>query len=184
MVAKINKLEDCTIARYRGNMNHLVLATNSLAIVLLLSGCVTTGNHCGNEQRNWSDLQFPKQQYCSVPRYLPFAGHYESANKAVCKVHDNNSGKYATMPQLEADKRFLCDYIKRSEFPWGIRHVTGYLSYVTLRVNATGGSVNHSNYSANESETASTPSVLIDGTGNAVKNSQGQPLTIDQESAR
>ena len=109
-----------------------------LVLLLLVSGCVTTSNECGNEDRDWSDLQFPKSRYCSVPENVPFGGIYEAANKAVCKVHDNNSGIHAEISQREADKRFLCDYIKRSDLPWGVRHVTGYLSYFTLRITDSG----------------------------------------------
>ncbi len=157
------------------------LSTSCLMLVvltLLLTGCVTTTNHCGNEQRDWSDLQFPKENYCSVPSYVPFAKQYEAANKAVCKVHDNNSGKYATMTQHEADKRFLCDYIKHSEFPWGVRHVTGYLSYLTLRAGAVSSTEAHTDNTNHLTESAS-PSVLSDGHAEAVKNSQGQSITVE-----
>jgi len=109
-----------------------------LILLMLISGCVTTSNECGNEDRDWSSLQFPKSRYCSVPENVPFSGIYEAANKAVCKVHDNNSGIHAQISQREADRRFLCDYIKRSNLPWGVRHITGYLSYYTLRVTNSG----------------------------------------------
>ena len=100
----------------------------------MISGCVTTSNTCGNEQRDWDNLNFSKNSYCSVPRFIPLRGHYERANRSVCKVHDNNRGIAGTISQREADWRFLCDYIKRSELPWGVRHVTGYLSYFAVRV--------------------------------------------------
>ena len=159
-----------------------------IAIAVLLTGCVTTANHCGNEQRDWSNLQFPKDKYCSVPGFVPFVSQYEGANKSVCKVHDNNSGKYATMSQREADKRFLCDYIKHSEFPWGVRHVTGYLSYFTLRANAISESnddshnnsnSNNSNDKIEQSTEASTAAVLIDGTDSAIKTSDGQTVSVE-----
>ena len=102
----------------------------------MLSGCVTANNHCGNEQRDWNNLHFPKNRYCSVPAFIPFSNLYEAANKAVCKVHDNNSGKYSTMSQLEADRRFLCDYMKHSTLPAGLRNITGYMSYAALRLSA------------------------------------------------
>lgn len=105
--------------------------------LLTLAGCVTTTNQCGNEQRDWQALSFPKDQYCSIPPWVPFSDRFEAANKAVCKVHDNNSGKASTLTLAEADDRYLCDYLKRSEFPWGVRHVTGYLSYWSLRVSET-----------------------------------------------
>ncbi len=108
-----------------------MLATGVCA--LWLTGCVTTSNECGNEQRDWETLSYPKDQYCSVPDWLPFSAEFETANRAVCKVHDNNSGKASSLSLEEADARYLCDYIKRSEFPWGVRHVTGYLSYWSLR---------------------------------------------------
>lgn len=106
----------------------------TLIIAMSLCSCVTTNNLCGNEQREWQSLSFPKGRYCSVPSWVPFRHSYESANKAVCKVHDNNRGVASKMSDSEADYRFLCDYIKRSDYPWGVRHVTGYLSYMALRV--------------------------------------------------
>ena len=121
--------------------SHLVAPTRSpfpgsvlrLAIVLTaagsLSGCVTSGNACGNEQRDWDNLHFPKPRYCSTPEWMPLRDLYEASNRAVCKVHDNNRGINGRITRVEADKRFLCDYIKHSSLPWGIRHVTGYLSY-------------------------------------------------------
>ncbi len=105
-------------------------------LLLTLGGCVTTANECGNEQRDWNSLAFPKSRYCSIPGWVPLRDTYEAANKAICKVHDNNSGIYSSMSSAEADHRFLCDYMKRSEFPWGVRHVTGYLSYFALRTAA------------------------------------------------
>ena len=107
-----------------------------LMVVLLLTvviAQVSTNNQCGNEQRNWQTLTFPKGDYCSIPAWLPLNPWYENANKAVCKVHDNNSGIYGTISQSEADLRFLCDYVKRSELLWGVRHLTGLLSYLALR---------------------------------------------------
>lgn len=104
-------------------------------LIFLSSGCVTTGNVCGNEQRDWGNFHYPKGKYCSVPDWMPLKAQYESANKAVCKVHDNNAGRASTMSLKEADDRFLCDYVKRSQFPWGVRHATGYLSYWFLRAN-------------------------------------------------
>ncbi len=106
------------------------------AVIITLSGCVSANNYCGNEQRDWNSLDFPKDRYCSVPDFLPFADHYEAANKAVCKVHDNNSGKYSNLSRVEADRRFLCDYMKHSTLPVGVRHVTGYMSYAALRISA------------------------------------------------
>jgi hypothetical protein len=108
-------------------------------VVLLLLVAVaqlSNNNQCGNEQRNWQTLTFPKGDYCSIPGWLPLNPWYENANKAVCKVHDNNSGIYGTISQSEADFRFLCDYVKRSDLPWGVRHITGLLSYLALRVTA------------------------------------------------
>lgn len=108
-----------------------------LVIVLLLAllavAFLSTNNQCGNEQRNWQTLTFPKINYCSIPDWLPVNPWYENANKAVCKVHDNNSGIYGSISQREADFRFLCDYVKRSEMVWGLRHVTGLFSYLALR---------------------------------------------------
>lgn len=117
------------LRRHSGTGRSMVLCIT----VTLLAGCVTTNNNCGNESRDWHNLSFPKEKYCSVPANLPFAKQYEQANRAVCKVHDNNSGIWSNVSQSTADHRFLCDYIKRSEFPWGVRHVTGYLSYFALR---------------------------------------------------
>jgi len=111
-----------------------------LLLVLLVVAFFSTYNRCGNEHRNWQSLTYPKVNYCSVPEWLPINPWYENANKAVCKVHDNNSGIYATMSQSEADFRFLCDYVKRSEMLWGLRHLTGLLSYLALRVVALFGS--------------------------------------------
>ncbi|MBX2881224.1 MAG: hypothetical protein KTR32_14875 [Granulosicoccus sp.] len=119
--AMLNSMENCT------RLLTLILA-------LAMGGCVTTSNLCGNEQRDWQSLSFPKDHYCSVPAWVPFRHSYENANKAVCKVHDNNRGNASTMTDREADYRFLCDYLKRSDYPWGVRHVTGYLSYMVLRV--------------------------------------------------
>jgi len=116
---------------HRNSFQRLTLL---LTVTLLVAGCVTTGNQCGNEQRDWQALTFPKGNYCSVPQWVPFRQSYERANKAVCKVHDNNSGVASTMSIREADSRFLCDYLKRSTYPWGVRHITGYLSYLVLRV--------------------------------------------------
>lgn len=112
-------------------MNRMLLPVTGL--MLLSSGCVTTGNQCGNEQRDWQNLHFPKGDYCTLPDWMPFRAGYETANKHVCKVHDNNTGIASTMSAKEADDRFLCDYIKRSTYPWGIRHVTGYVSYLVVR---------------------------------------------------
>lgn len=108
----------------------------ALMVMLLALAAVefSTHNRCGNEQRNWQTLTYPKVNYCSVPSWVPVNPWYENANKAICKVHDNNSGIYGTISQREADFRFLCDYVKRSKMPWGIRHVSGLLSYVALRV--------------------------------------------------
>ena len=109
-----------------------------LVVVVMLSLLTaahrSTKNTCGNEQRDWQNLTFPKVNYCSVPAWLPVNPWYENANKAVCKVHDNNSGMFGTISQREADFRFLCDYLKRSKMPWGLRHITGLLSYAGLRV--------------------------------------------------
>jgi len=112
------------------------LAYIILVFLALLAGCVTTANQCGNEQRDWASLSFPKDHYCSVPQWMPFRDAYERANKAVCKVHDNNSGIYSSIDASQADYRFLCDYLKHSDFPWGVRHVTGYMSYFALRAGA------------------------------------------------
>jgi len=105
-------------------------------LTAFLGGCVTPNNSCGNEERDWDNLHFPKSRYCSVPAFLPFSDSYEAANKSVCKVHDNNSGIKATMPQSEADKKFLCDYMKHSQLPLGLRTITGYTSYMLLRLGA------------------------------------------------
>lgn len=40
------------------------------------------------------------------------------------------------MSQREADRRFLCDYMKHSRLPTGVRQVTGYMSYAVLRLAA------------------------------------------------
>lgn len=105
-------------------------------LALVVTAQLSTNNQCGNEQRNWQSLTFPKGDYCSVPVWLPVNPWYENANKAVCKVHDNNSGIYSTISQSEADFRFLCDYLKRSTMPWGLKHITGLLSYLGLRITA------------------------------------------------
>jgi len=145
--------------------------------VTLLTGCVTTINHCGNESRDWNNLSFPKENYCSVPAGLPFAKQYEQANRAVCKVHDNNSGIWSDISQSAADRRFLCDYIKRSEFPWGVRHVTGYLSYFALRAisitRAEPGSAQ-----IPESESNSVDGQLRDFSKNPIHDSNGAAIKI------
>jgi len=108
--------------------------TIAIALSLLTAAYLSTNNQCGNEQRNWQTLTFPKVNYCSVPSWIPVNPWYENANKAICKVHDNNSGIFGTISQREADFRFLCDYLKRSDMSWGLRHITGLLSYLGLRV--------------------------------------------------
>ena len=40
------------------------------------------------------------------------------------------------MSQREADRRFLCDYMKHSELPPALRTVTGYMSFALLRMGA------------------------------------------------
>ena len=154
-----------------------------LILLLLVSGCVTTSNECGNEDRDWSSLQFPKSHYCSVPENVPFSGVYEAANKAVCKVHDNNSGVNAQISQREADRRFLCDYIKRSDLPWGVRHVTGYLSYYTLRITNSG----IENPEQSDESSSPTSSAATDANSSSdsddtsdIETGQNQPL-LDSE---
>lgn len=120
--------------RYSEVMGRQIRQLSMLALSVLCCGCVTTANLCGNEQRDWSNLNFPKASYCSVPAWVPFSKSYEKANRAVCKVHDNNRGIASTMSSAEADYRFLCDYIKRSQYPWGVRHITGYISYGLIRL--------------------------------------------------
>ena len=149
--------------------------------VTLLGGCVTTNNICGNESRDWANLSFPKEKYCSVPANLPFAKQYEQANRAVCKVHDNNSGIRSNISQSTADHRFLCDYIKRSEFPWGIRHVTGYLSYFALRaasINKTDPARTQTQTSESQAEKAA-EGQLLDANNNPVLDSNDTPINTN-----
>jgi len=138
---------------------------------ILLTGCVTPNNSCGNEERDWNNLNFPKNRYCSVPSFLPFADYYEAANKAVCKVHDNNSGKFATMRQSEADRRFLCDYMKHIELPTGLRTVTGYASYLFLRLGAPDESLR-------VKPTNDPVSILGDSDQTPIRDSQGNPVRL------
>ena len=40
------------------------------------------------------------------------------------------------MTQSEADRRFLCDYMKHSQLAPGLRSVTAYMSFALLRLGA------------------------------------------------
>lgn len=151
---------------------HKTLSAALIVVLgLFVSGCVTPDNSCGNEDRDWNNLHFPKSRYCSIPAFLPFSDYYEAANKAVCKVHDNNSGKRATMPRSEADKRFLCDYMKHSELPTLVRMISGHTSYLMLRIGAP--------YEALTTHGASRIP-LKTGNGQPVKNMDGKPVLTEQ----
>ncbi|OED40733.1 hypothetical protein AB833_11805 [Chromatiales bacterium (ex Bugula neritina AB1)] len=111
-----------------------ILIAAALCGVLIVAAERSTDNHCGNEQRDWANLSFPKGDYCSVPAWLPFASWYERMNKPICKVHDNNRGINRRISAREADWRFLCNHLKRSGMPWGIRHISAVLSYISVRL--------------------------------------------------